>query len=184
MSDSPCSEIRETRLAAYSDGDLPLEEAKHIEQHIAQCPKCQESLRALQSSLGLLKTMWKDDEAHWQKEVSSTSNCRAYHKHYRRVHFVAAALVLLALGIIGLVGPHKNDRNPAANWLNPGDLELEIETRAVASQLLAVADLFAQHPEGRDDAAQKYAYIVDNFQSERETAQARLQALLKRRAIP
>lgn len=87
--------------------------------------------------------------------------------------------VLLTLGVIALIGPNRNDDNSVASLDNPADLEIAIETRAVASQLLAVADLFAQHPEGRDYAAQKYAYIIDNYQSERETAQARLQALFQ-----
>lgn len=184
MTHLPCSEVREPQLAAYSDEDLPPEEAKYIRQHVAQCPRCQESLRTLQSSLGLLKTMWKNDEERWQEEVASASNDRAYLIYHRRIGIVAAALILVALGAIALIGPKESDSNSAAKSIDPVELEFAIEYRAVASQMLAIADLFAQHPEGRDYAAQKYKYIIDNYQSEREAAQARLQVLLKRRSIP
>lgn len=184
MTHLPCSEVRETRLAAFSDGDLTPEEAKYIRQHVAQCPKCQELLRTLQSSLDLLETMWKHDEAHWREEVSSASRSRVHLRYHRRIGFVAAALILLALGAVGLLRPEKNDSHSVANYIDPVELELAIESKAVASQMLAIADLFAQHPEGREYAAQKYAYIIDNYDSERETAQAHLQLLLKGRSIP
>ena len=70
---------------------------------------------------------------------------------------------------------------PIATRMN--EIEIEVRRAGVAAQMLAVADMLASQPGGREYAEKRYTYVINSFPGRDESKQAklRLQNLLERR---
>ncbi len=62
MTDKACISIEEL-LVAYSDGELPAVDVARVEAHVAGCPDCRAELRALERSLEIAQSLWRESAA-------------------------------------------------------------------------------------------------------------------------
>lgn len=179
-----CSEMPEAKLVALVEGDLLPEEAEDATRHIDQCQACRESVKTYRRSLDLVKQMWQKDEAHWQVAVSPGMKKSGACKGIRRIAVAAAVFLLLSLGGMGLIRLAGDGADSVDKGIDLAELEFELERAALGRQMLAVADLLSQQTGGAAYAVDRYRYVIEHYERERQTAQTRLQSLLARSTIP
>ena len=187
MKEHFCQDISYETLVAYADGELPPGEAEQITIHIAQCEKCQTMLSALQRSLQVTQVIWQSDEARWPEKHSFK---KPFLNRWivRRLATVAASILLvLGVGVMRRVLYKPSEQihlirpEPIATKID--EIEMEVQRACVAAQMLAVADMLAAQPGGREYAEKRYNYVINSFPQRDESKQAklRLQNLLERR---
>jgi len=182
-----CQDISYETLVAYVDGELPPAEVEQIIKHIARCESCKTMLSALQRSLQVTQVIWQSDEARWPKKHSFK---RPILNRWlvRRIAAVAASiLLLLGVGVMRrvLYKPSEQIRpiKPEPTAAEIDEIEIEVQRAGIAAQMLAVADMLAAQPGGREYAEKRYNYVINSFPQRDESKQAklRLQNLLERR---
>ena len=187
MKEHICQDISHETLLAYADGELSPTEVEQITKHIAQCENCQTMLSALHRSLQVTQVIWQSDEARWPKKHSFK---RPILNRWlvRRVATVAASILLVVgVGVMWrvLYKPSEQIRpiRPEPMAAQIDEIEIEVQRAAVAAQMLAVADMLAAQPGGREYAKKRYTYVINSFpgRNESEQAKLRLQNLLERR---
>ena len=187
MKENVCQDISYETLVAYSDGQLPPAEAEQITKHIALCENCQTMLSALQRSLQVTQVIWQSDEARWPKK-------RSFKKPFlnrwlvRRLAAVAASILLvIGVGVMRRVLYKPSEEmfpiRPESMAAEIDEIEIEVRRAGIAAQMLAVADMLAAQPGGREYAEKRYTYVINSFpqRDESEQAKLRLQNLLERR---
>jgi anti-sigma factor RsiW len=153
------------RLVDFADGELSAAESADFAGHIGRCSHCRERLDALRRSLDFARTVWEDAEEVMTDATpvvrADAERERSVVRRWRLVPLAVAAALLIAVGI--LQSPSR-DRAPSpvrtGAAVTPADIEYEIARAALASQLLAAADLLAAQPGGEDYACERYRYIV------------------------
>ena len=60
MTNRTCEEIRD-KLVDYADGELSLQEAEAVGEHLAECSSCRDLVRGLERSLSLAQAIWRDN---------------------------------------------------------------------------------------------------------------------------
>jgi hypothetical protein len=181
-----CQNISYETLVAYSDVELPPAEAEQITKHIAQCENCQTILNALQRSLKVTQVIWQSDEDQWPKKHSFKKPILS-RRLVRRLATVAASILLvLGVGVMRRMVYRPNEEmfpiRPEPMAAEIDEIEIEVRRAGVAAQMLAVADMLAAQPGGREYAEKRYTYVINSFAGMDESKQAklRLQNLLER----
>lgn len=184
MKEQICKIVSKEQLVAYADGDLPPSETERIAEHIATCPNCQIVAEALERSLQVTQAIWQTGQAQWP-ETSSFARIRSNGWSFRKVAAVAAGILLL-FGV-GLTWRLLADRGESERVISKeptvAEIEIRVNQAALAAQMLAVADLFASQPDGKEYAVKRYNYLIDSFPTRQESVQARLRlkTLIERR---
>jgi len=179
-----CQIVCKEELVTYADGDLSPSEAERIAEHIATCPNCQAVTEALERSLQVTQAIWQTGEAQWP-ETQSFDRIMPSRQPLRKLAAIAASLLLL-VGV-GLTWRLLTERGEPTRVIGTEPTAAEIEIRvnhaALAAQMLAVADLFASQPGGKEYAVKRYNYLIDSFPTREESTQARLRlkTLIERR---
>lgn len=186
MKEHICKDISYETLVAYADGELPPDQAKQITKHIAHCESCQTMLSALQRSLQVTQVIWQSDEAAWPKKRSFKKPILS-RRLIRRLATVAASILLVfGIGVMRRLLYKPSEQitpirpEPMATEID--EIEIEAQRAAVAAQMLAVADMLAAQPGGREYAEKRYNYVINSFPGKDESKQAklRLKNLLER----
>ena len=187
MKEHICRDISKETLVAYADGELPPAEVEQIINHIARCENCQTMLSALQRSLQVTQAIWQSDEARWPKKHSFKKPILNRWLVRRLATVAASILLVIGVGVMRrvLYRPSEQVRpiKPEPTAAEIDEIEIEVQRAAVAAQLLAVADMLAEQPGGREYAEKRYTYVINSFPeiNESEQAKLRLQNLLERR---
>jgi len=182
-----CQDISFETLVAFADGELSPTEAKLIIKHIAHCEKCQILLNALQRSLQVTQSIWQSDEAEWPKKHSFKKPFLSRWLIKRLATVAASILLVIGIGVVQriLYRPSEQIRPVRSETMAAeiNEIEIEVQRAAVAAQMLAVADMLAAQPGGREYAEKRYNYVINSFPGRDESRQAklRLQNLLERR---
>jgi anti-sigma factor RsiW len=182
-----CQDISYESLVAYADGELSPAEAEQITKHLIRCKSCKTMLSALQRSLQVTQTIWKNDEARWPKKYSFKRPILS-RRLVRRLATVAASILLvIGVGVMRrvLYSPSEQIRalRPEPTAAKMDEIEIQVQRAGVAAQMLAVADMLAAQPGGEEYAEKRYTYVINSFPQRDESKQAklRLQNLLERR---
>lgn len=180
MNEQICQVVSEEELVAYAEGDLPPERAEQIEAHMADCQKCQTMLEALERSLHLTQVIWRTGDAQWPK-THIPSVFKSNRWSYRKIAVIAAG-ILLVLGI-GLTWRLMSGTSEMSKEPTVAEIEAAANRAAMASQMLAVADLLSSQPGGVQFAVKRYNDVITSFpETEQSTiAKRHLQNLLERR---
>ncbi len=108
-----CDEHDE-RLDDLLDGILASEDARALEAHLAACPGCRQSLearRTLARQVAQLPRSIAPPHDRWPDVRAAIDSARA--RHSRRRTWLAAASIILGLGLTGLVGYRLGTRQVA-----------------------------------------------------------------------
>jgi len=181
-----CQDIPEETLVAYADGELPPGEAEQVTKHIARCEKCQTMLSALQRSLQVTQVIWQSGEADWPKKHSFKKPILSRWLVRRLAAVAAIILLIFGVGVMRrlLYKPSEEIFPIRSEPMAPkiDEIEMEVHRAAVAAQMLAVADMLAAQPGGREYAEKRYNYVINSFPGKDESKQAklRLKNLLER----
>jgi predicted anti-sigma-YlaC factor YlaD len=179
-----CQVVSKERLVAYADGDLLPGEAEKVAEHIATCPDCQAVAEALERSLQVTQAIWKTGQVLWP-ETCPFDRTRSNRWSARKAAAIAASVLLLAgVGLTWqLLTERGEPRRVIDEELTAAEIEIRASRAALAAQMLAVADLFASQPGGKEYAVKRYNYLIDSFPGREESAQARLRlkTLIERR---
>jgi len=182
-----CRDISYETLVAYADGELSPTEVEQITKHIARCESCKTMLSALQRSLQVTQLIWQSDEAQWPKKHSFKRPILNRWLVRRLATVAASILLVIGVGVMWrvLYRPteqiHPIKPEPMATKID--EIEIEVQRAGIAAQMLAVADMLAAQPGGREYAEKRYNYVINSFPQRDESKQAklRLQNLLERR---
>ena len=187
MNEHICKDISYETLVAYADGQLSPAEAEQIAEHITNCESCKTMLSALQRSLQVTQTIWQSDEARWPKKHSFKKPILS-RRLIRRLATVAASILLVVgIGVMRRLLYNTSEETftirPEPTTTKIDEIEIEVQRAAVAAQMLAVADMLAAQPGGRQYAEKRYTYVINTFpeMNESEQAKLRLKNLLERR---
>jgi anti-sigma factor RsiW len=167
-----CYNISEETLVAFADGELSPVEAAELSQHIDRCESCRGMVQALQRSMELVTVSWQTEHAKWPK-WQALREPKLHRWPVKRVLAVAAG-ILLVLGV-GLVWRMVSalSKHPV-NGKAIARLERTIIRTGTAAQMLAVADLLAEQPGGKDYARERYKEIVTGYSDTEYAVQAKL----------
>lgn len=167
-----CDKIPEEKLVAFADGELSQGEAEEVSEHVNQCESCRAMVGALQQSLEMVKVSWAAEQSKWPK-WRQADGPKLNRWPVARVLAVAASIVLV-LGV-GLVWRMVSEPGKAAlNGKTVAQLEQAVMRAGRAAQMLAVADLLAEQPEGRGYARERYKEIVTGYSDTEYAVQAKL----------
>jgi anti-sigma factor RsiW len=99
-------EAIEAKLSDYVEGSLPGDEARAIEEHLAGCSSCTESLAAVKETVNALSGLHKiPAPPHFERDVAETIRRRSGGRFFGRrafgdrVPLELLAIVALALGL-------------------------------------------------------------------------------------
>jgi len=182
-----CQDISYETLVAYADGEIPPAEAEQITKHIARCESCQTMMSALQRSLQVTQEIWRSDEANWPKKQSFKKPILSRRLVWRLATVAASILLIIGIGVMQrlLYKPSEEmfSIRPEPMATEIDEIEIEVQRAAAAAQMLAVADMLAAQPGGREYAEKRYTYVINSFPERNESKQAklRLKNLLERR---
>lgn len=179
---STCQEIPIEKLVAYSDGELPPDEAKQVEEHINNCRNCQTILKALQDSLKVAQEIWQSDEAKWG-DLRSFKKPNLSRWPIKQLAAVAASILLICgVGLMWLMSETSEQTHVVGKAPTIEEIKIEADRAAIAAQMLAVGDMYAAQPSGEKYAVQQYNDLIESFSGMKESEQAklRLQVLLER----
>jgi anti-sigma factor RsiW len=109
MTDKTCKSIDEL-LVAYSDDQLSALDVGRVEAHLAGCPDCREEFRALEQSLEIAQSLWRQSAEN--ANVPKISPAGRSRRKLRPAVCVAACLVLAAMATVSYVCLSRG--NPAA----------------------------------------------------------------------
>ncbi len=178
-----CQEIPVEKLIAYSDGELPHEEAEQIMQHISECEKCSTMLNALRDSLKTVQDIWESDKEKWS-DLHSFKKPGSHRLHFKSIAAVAAGIILICcVSLICLLSQSDEPEKGRVTTLTVAQVELQAERAAIAAQLLAVGDMYAAQAGAEKYAEEKYNNLIESFPSspQSELAKLHLQKLLERK---
>ena len=195
MKPHTCDEIPAERLIDYADGRLPGVEASKVGEHLAACEHCRDAVEALKESLDLAQIIWQDAEGTLGRIQSQPAEVAKPVWLYRPA-LIAAGIVLAF--IVGMIlrfafrskpipvtePPSTVVQSPPTKELTFAEIEHQIERSGLAAQMLAAADILAEHPEGLDIAKERYAYVIRKYPEAAARAKERLGAISERRANP
>jgi len=172
VTEKMCDKIPEEKLVAFADGDLSASESQEVSKHIDHCESCRAMVEALQQSIELAKVSWAAEQAKWPK-WRKADGPKLNRWPVARVLAVAASILLL-LGV-GLVWRLLSEPGKSAlNGKAIARLERTVIRVGAAAQMLAVADMLANQPGGRDYARERYKEIVTGYSDTEYAAQAKL----------
>jgi anti-sigma factor RsiW len=167
-----CDNISEETLVAFADGELSPAEAAQVSQHIDRCESCREMVEALQRSMELVTASWQDEHTKWPK-WQATRAPKLHRWPVKQVLAVAAGILLLAgVGLIWWTVSELSEH--PVNGTAIARLERSIIRTGTAAQMLAVADLLAEQPGGKDYARERYREIVTGYSDTEYAVQAKL----------
>ncbi|MHC4707989.1 MAG: anti-sigma factor family protein [Planctomycetota bacterium] len=167
-----CDKISQETLVAFADGELSPGEAAEVSQHIDRCESCREMVQALQRSMELVTTSWQTEHAKWPKWQARRAP-KLHRWPVKRVLAVAASILLLAgVGLIWWTISEQTKPMPAEERM--ARLERTVTRVGAAVQMLAVADLLAEQPGGKDYARERYKEIVTGYSDTEYAVQAKL----------
>ncbi|MCU0913848.1 MAG: zf-HC2 domain-containing protein [Planctomycetes bacterium] len=152
MNKTPCDEFAD-RIVDYVDGELPEDEARHVAEHLNDCPSCRQIAHDLQRSLGLARVLWEDNLGD-TKAVAT--RCRRWVPHVAAV----AAGLLLAAGILLISVAPRGSRNQV---LTAEQVERQVQRAGLAAQLLAATRIVAQCEGTESIVERQYRYILSEY---------------------
>jgi len=166
MSEKPCREI-EQLLVDYADGQLSPSQLSEVVEHLANCQRCSDKLKALQRSLELVRVVWEDGWADAQAiHISQRVKTRALP---RWAYATAAAVV--AVAACWAFWHYLN--RPAPQALTVAEIERRITDEGMAARLLAATELLAGKPYAKELIKSQYNYIVERYPSTEAAATAK-----------
>jgi anti-sigma factor RsiW len=167
-----CDKISQETLVAFADGELSPAETAEVSEHIDRCESCREMVQALQRSMELVTASWNEQQAKWPKWQARRAP-RLHRWPAKRVLAVAAGIVLLiGVGLIWRTVSEPTKPMPAEEAI--ARLEQTVTRVGAAVQMLAVADLLAEQPGGKDYARERYKEIVTGYSDTEYAVQAKL----------
>ena len=167
MSLRRCEAIAE-KLIDYDDGGLPPDEELEVAQHLAECERCRAELASLRRSLAAAKAVWAEAEAN----LAGVSLPPVAQRRSRRL---AKVMLAAACAVLVLAGPaiwllHREASRPAEPTL--AEIQMSVARASGAARLLASADALADEPSARDEARERYQYLISSFPEQPAAAAA------------
>lgn len=160
MTEKVCDKISQEKLVAFSDGELGPSEAAEVSEHVNECESCAAMVQALQRSIELVTTSWAAEQAKWPKwRLRAKPRPKGW--PMTRVTVVAAG-ILLALGL-GLIWRLLSSSRPVPVQKTVAQVRQTVVRAGQAAQMLAVADLLAEQPQGREYARERYIEITRDY---------------------
>ncbi|MHC4213301.1 MAG: anti-sigma factor family protein [Planctomycetota bacterium] len=152
--DKKCDKISEERLVAFADGELSPGEAAEVSEHVNECEECRAMAEAMEKSLEIVRGSWAHEHEKWPKDFVPRLN------QQRVLRFGAvAASILLVVGLVLIWRMVSEPERPQTQ----AQLEQLVMREGLAAQMLAVGDLLAKQPEGREYARERYKEIIQSF---------------------
>lgn len=165
MIDKKCDKISQEQLVAFADGELSASEAAGVSEHVNQCEECRVMVAALQKSLEIVRDSWAQEHAKWPKDFEP----RLQRRRVLRFGAIAASILLLVgLGLIWRMASEPGKPQTQAQ------IEQIVMQEGIAAQMLAVGDLLAKQPGGREYARERYKEIIKSFSHTVYAEQAKL----------
>jgi anti-sigma factor RsiW len=163
--DKKCDKVSQEQLVAFADGELSPVEAAEVSEHVNQCEGCRIMVEALEKSLEIVRDSWAEEHARWPKDFEH----RLKRRRVLRVAAVAVSILLVVgLGLIWrMVSAPEKPQTQA-------QLEQMVMREGIAAQMLAVGDLLAKQPGGREYARERYKEIIKSFSHTVYAEQAKL----------
>lgn len=168
MKNQNCQQI-EQLLVDFTDGAIDRAQSDIVRAHLDTCPHCRHTADALTESLDLAKTIWQDN-------LTQTDTKK--HPSYIRYIAAAAAAFVLIFGLFTMWKPQTTplpptqpiaqDNNAMPDYLPTlAEIQIKIETEAIAARLLAKTEIIKQNPDRVPDLQNyiqdEYRYIVENY---------------------
>jgi len=160
-----CDKVSQEKLVAFADGELSASEAVEVSEHVSQCESCRAMVQALEQSLEIVKASWDQQHAGWPK-------WRVRSRRWLTVRVAAGILLLVGLGLVWQAVSERSE--PVSTMERVAQLKHAVLREGAAAQMLAVADLLAGQPGGREYARQRYSEIVRMYRNTEYAEQARL----------
>ena len=164
--DKKCDKISQEQFVAFADGELSPVEAKEVSEHVSQCEDCRAMVEALEKSLEIVRDSWADEYAKWPKHFEP--RLKPQHRAMRVAAAAASILLVVGLGLIWRMTSEPERPQTQAQ------IEQLVMQEGIAAQMLAVGDLLARHPEGREYARERYKEIIKSFSHTVYAEQAKL----------
>jgi anti-sigma factor RsiW len=165
--DKKCDKISQEQLVAFADGELSLDEAKGVSEHLSQCVGCRAMVGALEKSLEIVRDSWDQEHAKWPNDFEP--RLRLQRRRVLRFGAVAASILLVVgLGLIWRMTSEPERPQTQAQ------IEQLVMQEGIAAQMLAVGDLLAKQPGGREYARERYKEIIKSFSRTVYAEQAKL----------
>lgn len=155
-----CEAWRE-ELVDYVDGELPAERATAVTEHLRGCAACGRRVEALRQSLALAHSAWEASA----QDTAAVSPVPPRLRTRRLLAWLAPGVAVAAgvlLAILAWQRPGPAERRAAPEDAGSA-FEQEIERAGLGAQMLAVADLLAETPGGREVACERYRQIETEF---------------------
>jgi predicted anti-sigma-YlaC factor YlaD len=182
MNNESCDPIKRM-LVSFADEELAPADARRVEAHLAECPRCRAELRLLVDSLQLARSVWEELAAAPGEKTPAATRRIGRPTNVRwsaAVAFAGACAVVAALFLAILFGPwHQNQSLPPpqdqvaidANVQQPAvsladedfNVELYISRTSRAAKLAATIELLAAEPEMKEYKDQTERYLAQNF---------------------
>jgi anti-sigma factor RsiW len=157
----------EQLLVDYADGQLSPGQSSEVVEHLANCQRCSDKLKALQRSLELVRVVWEDG---WADAQAIRILKRAKTDKLARWAYATAAAVL-AVAACWAFWHYLN--RPAPQALTVAEIERRITDEGMAARLLATAELLAAKPHAEELVKSQYNYIVERYPSTGAAATAK-----------
>ena len=163
--DKKCDKISEEQLVAFADGELSPVEAAEVSEHVKRCDDCRAMVEGLEKSLEIVRESWADEYSKWPKDFVP----RLERRRVLRFGAVAASILLVVgLGLIWRMTSEPEKPQTQAQ------IEQIVMREGIAAQMLAVGDLLAEQPGGREYARERYKEIIKSFSHTVYAEQAKL----------
>jgi hypothetical protein len=186
MSDRDCEQI-EGLLVDYADDELPADDRRQVEAHLASCPHCLTLLQALQRSGALVGAVWDetyDGVADLRPMDVVPQRQRRWIAYGGAAVAAAVALALLAVltGRVLVVPTRQSAPAPgvrqepliaAGPQLTPERIRRSVDAAGVSVALLATVDWLAEQPANREIAREQYEFIAHMYAGSEVAAKAR-----------
>lgn len=181
-----CDRAVAEKLVDYADGALSPADAAAVQDHLAHCAACRNTVAALQRSLEAARIIWHDTA-----RVSEDAGAPVVPSKRRRI--VTLAGLGMAAGLVALLTllwhAAPPDRSVPAKVTTGAQAWTEAEIRlataraGIAMQMLVAADLLREYPEGTDLACERYRYVASAYADTEaaDAAEARLQTVCMER---
>jgi anti-sigma factor RsiW len=140
-------------LVDYADRELTDRQAAAVNDHLRQCPDCQNTLRALEKSLHLAHVVWNNDKVLLDKPFYQT----------RAAQIAAGLLVALTAALLANHLRTRPSSPPPPRSTVLAGLQDSAARQAAGAELLWAAQLLAENPETHALAQEQFHYIVRQF---------------------